>query len=282
MKIESKLGAHMSIQSGIEKALYRGSVIGCNTIQIFIRSNRRWEFQDFTDIEIEKFQQAKKETNIYSVIAHARYLINLASLSHETKEKSIQTLERELINCDKLGMKYLVLHPGSGSDNKQQAIDQVANSINYIFAKNNSLSSIAIENTAGQGNYLGAKFEEISSLISKIENKSRISVCLDTCHAWAAGYNFSTQESYKQFMKDFDSILGIENLKVMHLNNSKNKLNSHIDRHEDIDKGQIDIEAFKLIINDKRFYSIDKILETPHNTDEDFKRNLLILKNLMQ
>lgn len=282
MEISTKLGAHMSIASGIEKALYRGAAIKCNTIQIFIRNNRRWDFKDFTHEEIQKFIHAKIDTGIDPVIVHSRYLINLASLSTEIKNKSIYTLERELINCDKLSIKYLVLHPGSASDNIDQAIEQVASSINYIFDKGNSLANIIIENTAGQGNYIGYNFEQLAKLISKIKNKDRIGICLDTCHAWAAGYDFSTQELYNKFWAEFNSTIGFEKLKVMHLNNSKNRLGSHVDRHEDIDKGKISIECFKLIMNDKKLINIPKILETPHKNDKDFERNLILLKKLMQ
>lgn len=281
MKIVTKLGAHMSTEAGAENALYRGALIGCNVIQIFIKGNRRWEFTSYNESEIEKFNQGKIKTGIKEVIAHSRYLINLASLNEEIQNKSINTLEKELINCDKLGINYLVLHPGSGPDSKL-AIEKITNSINSIFDKNNSNAIIALENTAGQGNYIGSNFEELANLINKIKNKNRIGICLDTCHAWAAGYDFSTLETYNEFWQMFNSTIGLEYLKVMHINNSKNKQGSHVDRHEDIDKGQINIEAFKLIMNDKKLFNIPKIIETPYETDKDLEKNLILLKNLIK
>lgn len=280
MKVETKLGGHLSISSGIENALYRGFEIGCNTVQLFIRSNRRWDFKDFTTQEIEKFNIAKIKTKIDPVIAHSRYLINLASESKEIREKSRLALEKELINCDKLKIKYLILHPGSNKG--LNAIEKISDSINYILDKNKVETSIIIENSAGQGYSIGSNFEQLAVLLNKIEDKNRTGLCIDTCHAWAAGYNFSDPNSYNKFWKDFDSIISIERLKVMHINNSKNKLGSKIDRHEEIDKGNINIEAFRLIMNDKKLFNIPKILEVPYDTDKELERNILLLKNLMQ
>lgn len=275
------IGAHMSIAKGIEQSLYLGKEIGCTTIQIFLRSNRRWEFNDFTNQEIYKFNQAKIDTKIDTIVAHSRYLINLGSTSEEVQNKSLLALEKELVNCDKLGIRYLVLHPGAGNENIEKCINKVAHNINKILNNNHSTVTIALENTAGQGSYIGSTFEQLYMLLSLIEDKNRIGICFDTCHAWAAGYNFTDKESYSQMWHEFDSIIGLDKLKVIHLNNSKTDISSHIDRHEEIDKGKIALEAFKLIINDKRLESIPKILEIPYDNYQDLKRNLDLIKALV-
>ena len=278
---EILLGAHMSIKGGIKNAIYQSKEIGANILQIFIKNNRRWDFKDFDQKETSEVKTAKKETDIKIIIAHARYLINLGSQSTETKIKSINTLKRELINCSKLKIKYLVVHPGTYQNNKNESLENIARTINNIFKDYNGNTILLIENTAGQGNYLCSNLKEISYLLSFIEKKELIGVCLDTCHAWASGYDFTTKSKYEKFLQEFDNIIGLNNLKLIHINNSKNNLGSKVDRHENIDKGKINIEAFKFIMNDSRLQDIPKILETPHKNIKDIENDINILKKLV-
>ncbi len=273
------LGAHMSIAGGIEQSLYRGSSIGCTAIQIFTHSNRQWSIKNLTTEDQTKFIKAKEKTDINSIVVHASYLINLATKNPETLEKSIITLEQELIRCDFLGIEYLVLHPGS-SEKENEALDQIAENINKVLNKKEYKCTILLEIMAGQGNSVAYTFEQLKQISSQIKDSKRIGFCFDTCHAWASGYNFSTPEDYKKMWQKFDSILGIENLRAIHLNDSKKECGSRIDRHEDIGKGKIGIEAFKLIMNDQRFVNIPKILETPYIDLEKYKQELELLREL--
>lgn len=275
------LGAHMSIAGGIYKALQRGASIDCTAIQIFTHSNRSWSLKQLTEEDKKNFASAKKETHISSVIVHASYLINLASKTIDTVKKSIEMLEQELIRCDFLGIKYLVLHPGSGNKNEKEALNQVIKGINKIFDKKNSEAILLLENMAGQGSSITYKFEQLAYLKSGINNNKRIGFCFDTCHAWAAGYDFSNKTKYKNMWEEFDKILDINNLKAIHMNDSKKGCGSKIDRHANIGKGTIGLDAFKLFMNDERFSNVPKILETPDKDLKGYEKNLVILKKLL-
>jgi deoxyribonuclease IV len=277
------LGAHMSIAGGAQKALYQGASIGCTAIQIFTDSNRRWGTKEFSETDIELFRKAQQETGINDVIAHASYLINLGSVSKQIQEKAIKALSRELTNCEKLGIKYLVLHPGAGLTPAQACLEQVVANIDKVLKLYTGPVMILFENTAGQGTSIGHTFEQLAFLRESVHDKKRIGICFDTCHAWAAGYDFSTPEGYKKVWHEFDKTIGIAHLKAMHMNNSAKKLDSHVDRHAHIDKGLIPLEAFSLLMNDPHFFGVAKILETP-KTDglAGYAKDLEILKNLMR
>lgn len=281
-KSHNLLGAHMSISGGVEKALYRGAEIGCNTVQIFTGSNRQWSSKEFSQDEINAFMNAQKETGINSVISHASYLINLGSRSHDIVQKSVQALEKELFRCAQLGIKYLVLHPGSGEP-YESCIAQIESKLREIIEKSNMPVMILIENTAGQGSVVGYSLEQLAELFKSLKNTKKIGICFDTCHAWSAGYDFSHREGYEKLWQEFDQLIGIEYVKAIHMNDSLKPLGSRIDRHENIGAGTIGLEAFKLFVNDKNFKAIPKIFETPKGDDElrNDKNNLDILKKLV-
>jgi deoxyribonuclease IV len=281
-KINNLLGAHMSISGGVEKSLYRGAEIGCNAIQIFTGSNRQWNLKSFTESEIRAFTQAQSDTGIKNVIAHASYLINLGSANQETLAKSITALEQEIVRCNQLGISYLVLHPGSGLP-EQACIDQITRSLTHILEKRDMPVTILLENTAGQGSVVGYTFEQLSQLFYSLKSTKRIGICFDTCHAWAAGYDFSKPASYAHMWEHFDKLIGIDQVKAIHMNDSQKPRGSHVDRHENIGNGTLGLEPFKLLVNDKNFKNIPKILETPKGEEElkQDKVNLDILKNLI-
>lgn len=283
MKKEKKLllGAHMSISESIDLALIRGASIGCTSIQIFTHSNRQWAIKKLNKDSIDKFLKAKKETGIDSIVSHASYLINLCSSNKDTLQKSLITLLGELEHCNKLEIEYLVLHPGSANGKKEETIIQLSDSLNNVFSIDKSNVMILIELMAGQGNSIGSSFEELQSIIENVKNKDRIGVCFDTCHAWAAGYDFSDEKKYKKMWHDFDKIIGLEKLKVIHMNDSKKELGSNVDRHENIGKGKLGLEAFRLIMNDKHFDHIPKLLETPKTDLKEDQENMKILKSLI-
>ncbi|MBA3954235.1 deoxyribonuclease IV [Candidatus Dependentiae bacterium] len=281
MKYTLLLGSHMSIAGGVEQALYRGAALGCTAIQLFTSSNRQWNTKEFSPESVANFKQAKKETGITTIIAHASYLINLGSVSTEIVQKSAQALYYELLRCNQLGIQYLVLHPGSGTLPATECLKQIARELSQVLGEDTTNVMILLENTAGQGTSVGYNFEQLAYLRQSITRPERIGICFDTCHAFAAGYDFTTPQAYTALWDAFDKIIGLEHLKAMHINDSKKGLNSHVDRHEDIGKGCLGLEPFRLIMNDKRFFDIPKILETPKDSPDEDEMNLTVLKSLL-
>jgi len=259
------LGAHFSIAKGLDKALYEVKSYGCNTLQIFTKNANTWKERVVTQKEIENFEQAKLETGISNIASHASYLINLATPEKKKHKMSCNALAQELIRSSCLGIPYVVLHPGSHMGaGKKEGIARIAESINEIFVKTPGINTrLLLETTAGQGSSVGHTFEHLASIISKVEKKINPGICLDTCHIFAAGYDIRTMEYYRKTMDAFDSIIGLDRLCFMHLNDSKKELGSRVDRHEQIGLGYIGLDAFKYIMNDDRFIDIPKIIETP-------------------
>jgi deoxyribonuclease IV len=275
------IGAHVSISGGFDQAIIRGETIGATCIQIFTKSNRQWHAKKINTEEALSFIEQQKKSSIRVVVAHASYLINLGSTTDSTVEKSISALIEELHRCQLLHIPYLVLHPGTlRYEDKQQSLIFIAEQINKVLEQINPLRvTLLLETMAGQGSTAGQTFEEIATIINHIHNKKHIGVCVDTCHIFAAGYTFDTEASYKKLWQQFDKLIGIEKIKVFHINDSKKDCNSHVDRHEDIGKGKIPISAFELLMKDLQFQDIPKILETPKEDEyEDDKRNLATLK----
>ncbi len=258
------LGAHLSVAGGLEEAIYRGESIGCTTIQLFTKSNRRWFAKPLTQEAIATFRQAVSESNIESLVAHAAYLINLGSPKREIRQKSVQALKEEFSRCEQLGIAYLVLHPGSRGDSSEtESLDLIATQLDEVAAAIPGKSMILLETMAGQGSNLCHRFEQIAYVYNKITHKERIGVCFDTCHVFAAGYDLRTEKKYQAVWDEFDRTIGLSRLKVIHINDSKKELGSRVDRHEHIGKGLLGSESFRLLFNDKRFFAIPKILETP-------------------
>lgn len=276
------LGAHMSITGGLENALIDGASIGCTTIQLFTKSNRQWGAKALTEEEIDVFKETQAKTDIATVVSHASYLINLASPDQATAKKSITALKQEIERCSQLGVPYLVLHPGSAvSHTPEQAIEQTIKGLDQALHESSDDVKVLLETMAGQGSSLGSTFEQLAHLRNGSRYKTQIGFCADTCHLYAAGYDFSTPATYEALWTLFDKQLGLSHLKVIHLNNSKKELGSRVDRHEAIDKGLIPLSAFKLLMNDERFFSVPKILETPKTSLQEDKENMdVLLKTL--
>ncbi|MBI2344783.1 deoxyribonuclease IV [Candidatus Dependentiae bacterium] len=286
MKKDILIGSHLSIAGGFWQALVRAHSIGATCVQIFTKSNRQWAAKKITDDDIKKFLSIKRELNIKTIIAHASYLINLASSKKDVQEKSIKALVDEIDRCEKLEIPYLVLHPGSNSlEATSDACTLIADNLNKVISLSNpKRTMILLETMAGQGSTIGKKFEDLAKIIGLIKNKKHIGICVDTCHIFAAGYKFDTEISYQALWKNFDEIIGIKRIKVIHMNDSKKELGCHIDRHEHIAKGKILPLAFKLIMNDKKFAKIAKILETPNSSQnpKQDQKNLDTLKSYIK
>ncbi|OGL38517.1 MAG: deoxyribonuclease IV [Candidatus Schekmanbacteria bacterium GWA2_38_11] len=274
------IGAHMSIAGGVDKAVERGSSINCTTIQIFTKSNTQWRTTPLKKKEVENFKKNVEITKISPVFGHNCYLINLASPDPEIYRKSIDTLLIELERSEILGLPYLVMHPGSHMGAGEKAgIERIAESLNKIFEKIKGYNvRVLLETTAGQGRSVGYRFEQLAEIMALVEFKEKLGVCLDTCHIFAAGYDIRSKYGYEKTTAEFNSIVGIDKIKAIHLNDSKKELGSKVDRHEHIGKGFIGLETFRYIMNDERFRLVPKVLETPKG--EDMKEDVMNLKVL--
>jgi deoxyribonuclease IV len=275
------LGAHMSIAGGVFKAIIEGEKTGCTTIQIFTKSSNQWRAKELGEKELETYQAEQKRTGISPVIGHDSYLINLGSPDADLIRKSREAFLIELERCEKMKIPYLVTHPGSHlGQGEDWGLKRIAESIDWLHERTDGYGvKIALETTAGQGTNLGYKFEQLAQIMNQAKHPERVKVCIDTCHIFAAGYEISTPDGYKKTIAEFDRIIGLKYLAVIHLNDSKKGFGSKVDRHEHIGKGQIGEQAFRFIMQDKRFEQIPKLLETPKENEMD-KVNLAILRKL--
>lgn len=277
------LGAHMSISGGVHLALQRGKSIDCNAVQLFVKSSNQWRAKTLTTKEIDLFHKESESFTPGFIIAHTSYLINIASPDPQLLKKSSDALLIELQRCSVLGIPYLVLHPGSHRGaGLEKGIATIAETIDRIYDETaGDGTSILLEITAGAGNTIGSTFEELAAIIDLIEDKSRAGICYDTCHAFTAGYDIRTKNTYNATFKALDETVGLKYLKAFHLNDSIKEFGSHKDRHTHIGEGEIGIDAFSYLIKDKRFLDRAMVLETPKEADlKDDVRNLTLLRSL--
>ena len=279
------LGAHTSIAGGVSTAIDRAQKLGFTAIQIFTKNNNQWKSKPLDETEINLFKTKLTESNIKFVVAHDSYLINLCAIDKEMLNKSREAFIDELERCELLGIPHLNFHPGAHlGQGEEEGLKIIAESINLAHQKTPGYKvSSMIELTAGQGSSLGHRFEHISKIIDMIDQQERMTVCIDTAHIFAAGYDIIDPKNYKKVMKEFDEIIGLERLQCFHMNDSKKELGSRVDRHEHIGKGFIGLEGFSNIMNDKKLTHIPKILETPKSKEqlEDLE-NLGRLKKLIK
>lgn len=277
------LGAHMSIEGGVSNAPLRGKEAGCDAIQIFTKNNNQWKSKSLSDKEITAFRENLNKTGIKAAASHDAYLINLASPNKDVYKKSLIAFSDEMQRAEALGLPYLVFHPGAHlGKGEEYGIKKIADSINLLLSKKPKTDiMLLLEVTAGQGTNIGYRFEQLADIISLIDRKERIGVCVDTCHIFAAGYDITTEEGYAKTFDEFDKIIGIKRLKLFHLNDSQKGLASRVDRHEHIGKGKLGLNAFRMLLNDERFKDIPMILETPKEKDmKEDKINLKVLRSL--
>lgn len=259
-------GAHVSAQAGVSQAPVNAHLIGAKSFALFTRNPSRWTSPALKETEIDAFK-LNCETYGYTpdvILPHDSYLINLGSPDAEKLEKSRAAFLDEMKRCEQLGLKLLNFHPGSHLKliETDACLDLIAESINIVLDKTSEVKAV-IENTAGQGSNLGYTFEQIARIIDHVEDKSRVGVCIDSCHAFAAGYDLSTPEGYEKTWKTFDDVIGFRYLSGMHLNDTKKGLGSKVDRHESLGKGMLGSEFFRLLAADSRMNGIPLILETP-------------------
>ncbi len=276
------IGAHMSVAGGLHLAFARLHKAGGEALQVFTRNQRQWRALPVSAEEVALFKAAWKQAGQPPVASHDSYLINLASNKNETVAKSMVALADELDRCQALAIPYLVMHPGSHlGDGVAKGIERFVKHLDEVLAEDEGEVMVLLETTAGQGTNLGSRFEELAAMIAQSQYSHRLGVCLDTCHVFAAGYDFRTTAGYEAVFANFDQQIGLDRLKFFHLNDSIKGLGSRVDRHTHIGQGEIGLDGFRLLLNDPRFSSHPMALETPKGDDlvEDIE-NLRVLRGL--
>jgi len=278
------LGAHMSIAGGLHRAFERIGEVEGEALQIFTKNERQWLSAALPDDQVQRFLALRHETGHIPMAAHDTYLINLAATDADNLEKSVNAFADELQRAERLGIEYLIMHPGShvGSGVESGLARLSVNLDRAMALSGTSRVMVLLETTAGQGSSLGSTFEELAVILNRSRFGDRLGVCFDTCHAFAAGYDIRTGAAYRSTFSRFDEIVGLERLKFFHLNDSKRGLGSRVDRHEHIGKGQIGLAGFRLLLNDPRFRDHPMVLETPKGKDlREDKENLRVLRSLL-
>ncbi len=263
------IGAHVSTQSGVAEAPLRAGEIGARSFALFTRNPSRWKSPSIKAVDAELFKSRCRDLGYEPshILPHDSYLINLGAPDSEKLEKSREAFLDEMNRCMQLGLTMLNFHPGShlNAMTEDECLDLIADSINMALDKTSGVKAV-IENTAGQGTNLGYRFEHLARIIDRVEDKTRVGVCIDTCHTFAAGYDMTVAENYEAMWTEFDRIVGLRYLSGMHVNDSKKGVGSKVDRHAPIGEGTLGNEFFKLLMNDRRVDDIPLILETPDET----------------
>jgi len=280
MTKEILLGAHMSIRGGVSMAIERARSIHCTAMQIFVKCNMQWFARRLSPEEIRAFLEHVQRRELLSIFGHANYLINLAATNPQFRANSIRALSEELTRANQLQLPFLVVHPGAHLGAGEEAgLEKVVQSIDRVLAGLPKIKTrIALETTAGQGSYLGSKFEHLAYIISCVREPERLCVCLDTAHVFAAGCDISSESSLHTTFREFDRVIGRDRLVAIHLNDSKTACGSRVDRHEHIGKGRIGLDAFRFIMRNRRFHKIPKVLETPKG--KELREDVMNLETL--
>ncbi len=286
------LGAHLSIAGGLPRAVDRAKATRCDALQIFTKSAGQWRARVLPDDEVQLFRRRVEETGIGPVVAHNSYLINVASTVAALREQSIAALGEELDRAELLGLAGLVMHPGSSTNGSEEdGLRAIGRAIaGLLKARPRHRVQVLLEHTAGQGTNLGYRFEHLATILDTLDGSPRVGVCLDTCHLLTAGYDLCSDAGYAATFREFDRLVGLDRIKVFHLNDSKKPCGSRVDRHEHIGKGCLGLEPFRRILNDPRFARLPMLLETPklesaaskrRDVDAWDARNLRTLRKLM-
>ncbi len=288
-----RLGAHLSIQGGLPRAVDRAVASRCEALQIFTKSAGQWRARALPEDEIASFREKVRASGIHPVVAHTSYLINMAAASPVLRAQSIAALAEELDRAEALGLDGLVMHPGSHtSGTEADGLRLIAEGLAQILSgRPHGRTRILLEHTAGQGTNLGHRFEHLASIIERLDGSPRVGVCLDTCHLLTAGYDVCSEQGYRATFRDVDRIIGLDRIAVFHLNDSKKPCGSRVDRHEHIGKGCLGLEPFRRLLNDRRFAQHAMLLETPKletpasrrrsDVDPWDARNLRVLRSLI-
>ena len=278
-----RIGVHVSIAGHIYESLERAKALDCNTMQIFSRNPRGWRVSKLESPDVEEFIRLKLKYDIRPVVVHIPYLINLATPDEKLYKKSIDAYIEDIKRADLLGAEYFVTHLGSHVDSgEDNGIKRFSRALNEIITKARPKTRILLENTAGSGSNIGYKFEHIKRIVDGLDKPSGIGVCLDTAHIFEAGYDMKNRDGLENTFKEFDKLLGLDLIKVVHFNDSLSPSGSHVDRHQHIGKGKLGLDALGRIINYPGLKDAAFIMETPKKSDNDDKRNVATAKKLIK
>ena len=277
------IGAHVSASGGVENAPLNANKIGATAFALFTKNQRQWIANPLTAESISAFKNNCEKLGYqpHQILPHDSYLINLGHPEQDALQKSRDAFLDEMQRCELLGLDRLNFHPGSHLNqiSEDKCLARIAESINWALDQTRGVIAV-IENTAGQGSNLGFSFYHLKSIIDKVEDKSRVGVCIDTCHAYSAGYDIKTKAGFDKVLQEFDEVVGFRYLKGMHINDSKKELGSRVDRHDSLGAGTLGLEVFDCLMNDNRFEGIPLILETPN--EELWAEEINILKNMQK
>jgi len=264
------LGAHLSITGGLHRALLAALRLGCTTVQVFVKNQRQWVAPALRPADVARWHEVRAENAFGPLVAHASYLVNLATPHRKLRQRSVSAFVEELTRCDQLAVSYLVVHPGAATDGSiTRGLARVAAALNEVFRRYPDCRTMPLlETTAGQGRSLGRSFAELAEILSRLEQPQRVGVCVDTCHVFAAGYDLRTRRGYDALVGEATRLVGQERIRVWHLNDCLGTCGSRLDRHAHIGAGTLGRVAFARLLHDARFRGLPMILETPKGTDE--------------
>ena len=276
------LGAHMSIAGGYYKAVEAAHRAGCDCVQLFTKNNNQWRAKPISEDDVAKFRDRLGELKISHPISHDSYLINLASPDDELWKKSVDALVVELQRAELLGIRHVVAHPGAYTTSSEaRGLRRIVRGLNEAYRQTKGLTAgILLETTAGQGSNLGWKFEHLARLLDGVGDPERTGVCFDTCHVFAAGYPMGSEKEYKSTMREFNQTVGVKQIRAFHLNDSKAKFGSRVDRHAGIGRGEMGVEPFRHLLADRRFRKIPMYMETPKGKEKGKDLDVINLKKL--
>lgn len=275
------IGAHLSTKGGLHTIFERATAINASAAALFAKNGNQWKGKEMTEDDCANFGSLRC---VQPLLTHASYLINLATTNEEFHRKSIAAMADELDRAERLGIHAVVLHPGAHMGAGVNAgVDQIARSLDQVHAliPNHKVVTL-LETAAGQGSCLGCTFKELGAIIDLVDDKSRVGICFDTCHVFAAGYDLTTRDGYDAAMDEMEEYVGLDNVGAFHLNDSKKPCGSRVDRHEHIGEGHLGLEPFRMLLNDPRFVGLPKVLETPKTVEtESDAKNLAVLRSLV-
>jgi deoxyribonuclease-4 len=277
-----RLGVHVSIKNGFKGAISEAVKLGCDGFQIFAGNPRGWARKDLDATEGAAFKKLRSETALWPVVVHMAYLPNPASEDPDLSQKSLLTFAADFGRANLLEADFFVIHPGKAKDNRENALQRVAAMVNRVLAEVDGPTRMLFENQAGMGSEIVADLEDLGRLLSMVDDRERVGICFDTCHAFAAGYDLSSRQGWERTLDRIEKLLGFESVKVFHVNDSIGELGSKLDRHHHIGEGKIGLAGFEYMVNHPQISKLPGILETPQQTAEDDRRNLAALRKLMQ
>jgi len=276
------LGAHMSMAGGYYKAVEAAHRAGCDCVQLFTKNNNQWRAKPITKDDADRFTTTLAELGIQHPISHDSYLINMASPDNVLWKKSVDAFVIELQRAEQLGIPYVVAHPGAYTTSSEtRGLKRIIRALNEVHKQTRDIAAqCLLETTAGQGTNLGWKFEHLAAVLDGVRDPDRLGVCFDTCHVFAAGYAMDTEKAYKATMRTLNKTVGVKKIRAFHLNDSLKPLGSRVDRHAHIGRGELGLEPFRFLLNDRRFRKVPMYLETPKGEEKGTNLDVINLRTL--